>query len=148
MIQTRGFSCVGLYNPKNGANIGGALRAASCYQASLVAIVGRRTVRYPTDTHKTWRHTPVLFTLDLFGVMPHDCAPVAVEFLSGALLLPDYTHPARAMYIFGPEDGTLGRKILDRCRDVVQVPTQFCMNLAATVNVVLYDRMAKERRSR
>jgi tRNA(Leu) C34 or U34 (ribose-2'-O)-methylase TrmL len=26
---------------------------------------------------------------------------------------------------------------------VIYIPTRYCMNLAATVNVVLYDRMAK-----
>lgn len=30
--------------------------------------------------------------------------------------------------------------------DLVAVPTRFCMNLAATVNVVLYDRLAKSER--
>ena len=45
---------------------------------------------------------------------------------------------------FGPEDGTLGPEILAWCRDVVYVPTRYCMNLAATVNVVLYDRAAKQ----
>lgn len=41
------------------------------------------------------------------------------------------------------EDGTLREKILSRCRDRVMIPTNGCMNLAATVNVVLYDRTAK-----
>lgn len=45
--------------------------------------------------------------------------------------------------IFGPEDGTLGERVLSWCRDVVYVPTDRCMNLAATVNVILYDRAAK-----
>ena len=45
-------------------------------------------------------------------------------------------------------DGTLDSvnnitKITDWCRDVVYIPTDKCMNLAATVNVVLYDRLAK-----
>lgn len=46
--------------------------------------------------------------------------------------------------ISGAEDATLGKRITDKCRDVVYVPTTGCMNLAATVNVVLYDRMAKQ----
>ena len=58
--------------------------------------------------------------------------------------LPEYQHPERAFYIFGAEDATLGARVLDRCRDRVFVPTVRCMNLAATVNVVLYDRMAKQ----
>lgn len=34
---------------------------------------------------------------------------------------------------------------MNGCRDIIYVPTNGCMNLAATVNVILYDRMAKER---
>lgn len=51
--------------------------------------------------------------------------------------------PARAFYVFGPEDGTLGSDILSWCPQRLMVPTRTCMNLAATVNVVLYDRLAK-----
>ena len=29
------------------------------------------------------------------------------------------------------------------CEETIYIPTEGCMNLAATVNVVLYDRMAK-----
>jgi tRNA(Leu) C34 or U34 (ribose-2'-O)-methylase TrmL len=69
--------------------------------------------------------------------------PVAIEFIEDSIALPKFTHPKSAFYIFGAEDQTLGRDILDRCKHVVMVPTAYCMNLAATVNVVLYDRMAK-----
>lgn len=68
---------------------------------------------------------------------------MAVELVDGARALPEYTHPDRALYIFGPEDGSLDQDIRDWCEDVVYIPTEGCMNLAATVNVVLYDRMAK-----
>ena len=33
--------------------------------------------------------------------------------------------------------------MLSWCRDVVYIPTNGCMNLAACVNVVLYDRLSK-----
>jgi len=74
-----------------------------------------------------------------------DAVPVAVDLVEGARNLMDYTHPERAIYIFGPEDGTLGPEILSWCRDRIYVPTARCMNLAATVNVILYDRAAKRR---
>src|SRR5690606_30290164 len=77
-----------------------------------------------------------------------DCVPVAVDLLEGATPLCEYTHPERAFYIFGPEDGTLGKAVTSWCRDVVYIPTNYCMNLAATVNVVLYDRLAKQRARR
>jgi len=139
----RGFAAIGLHAPKSECNVGGALRAAACYGAQLAAIQGSRTVRYPTDTHRAWRHMPVLLTGDLLSVVPYDCVPVGIEFLDDARNLVDYTHPERAYYLFGPEDGSLPKRVLERCRDVVRVPTRLCMNLAATVNVVLYDRLAK-----
>ena len=92
-----------------------------------------------------YRHLPFIGSVaNLFDHIPYDCVPVAVDILDGARPLHSYTYPERAFYIFGPEDGTLGRAITDRCRDIVYVPTEGCMNLAAAVNVVLYDRAAKQ----
>ena len=69
------------------------------------------------------------------------------NLIPGAQSLADYKHPERAFYIFGPEDGTLGERVLSWCRDVVYVPMEAgCMNLAAIVNVVLYDRASKARK--
>lgn len=96
---------------------------------------------------KAYRHIPLLRLADLLDAIPYDCVPVAVDLVDCAKPLPEYVHPERAYYIFGPEDGTLGKRILERCRDVVYVPTEGCMNLAACVNVVLYDRMAKRTRA-
>lgn len=140
----RGFACIGLDNPKFGGNVGAAMRAVGCYGADLVVIAGTRFKREATDTCKAWRHVPVIAGLnDVFDAIPYDCVPVAVDLVDGAVPLPDYAHPERAMYIFGAEDATLGQRILSRCLDRVMVPTRHCMNLAATVNVVLYDRLAK-----
>ena len=49
-------------------------------------------------------------------------------------------------YVFGAEDATLSAHHLARdVNEVVFMPTTGSMNLAATVNVLLYDRAAKER---
>lgn len=143
----RGFACIGLDNPKCAANVGGTLRAADVYGASLVIVSGSRIVRHATDTMKAYRHVPVIRGVaDLLDVTPFDCIPVAVDLLPGATPLPEYEHPERAFYIFGAEDATLGDRITSRCRDAVFIPTSRCMNLCATVNVVLYDRLAKASR--
>jgi tRNA(Leu) C34 or U34 (ribose-2'-O)-methylase TrmL len=92
---------------------------------------------------KAYRHIPTVRVDDVFDALPFDCVPIAVDLIDGAVSLPAYKHPERAFYIFGGEDRTLGKRIADRCRDVVFVPTDRCMNLAAAVNVVLYDRMTK-----
>ena len=142
--MNRGFAVIGLDRPKCPANVGGVMRAAGCYGAAMVAIAGRRFSRAPTDVLKQWRRTPLIFTEDLRLVVPYACVPVAVDLIPGAASLAEYQHPEQAYYIFGAEDGTLGHRVTSWCRDVVYVPmVAGCMNLAATVNVVLYDRMAK-----
>lgn len=140
----RGFSSIGLFRPKHASNVGGVLRAAHVYGAAMVAIHGDRSpVRSCEDTTKAYRHIPVLRGDDLFALIPYDAVPVAVDLVDNAIPLPHFEHPERAFYIFGPEDGTLGARHTDRCACSIMVPTRFCMNLAATVNVVLYDRLAK-----
>lgn len=142
----RGYAAVALVNPKTPWNIGGVLRAAGCYGGKLVVLAGARPMRLghlATDTHKSIRMIPTLTVADPFDAIPFGCVPVAVELIEGAKCLTTFPHPERACYIFGPEDGTLEAKVLNRCAAVVQVPTHACMNLAATANVVLYDRLAK-----
>ncbi len=144
----RGYAAIGLFHPKNGTNIGGAIRAAHCYGAALVAIEGDRSqhkmISHPTNTSKAERHIPVFKGHDLFEMLPHAAIPIAVEFMEEAIALPKFKHPSSAFYIFGPEDGSLDKPIVERCKFCIMIPTQFCMNLAATVNVVLYDRLAKQ----
>jgi len=140
----RGYACIGLDHPKNSLNVGSALRACGVYGVAFLAVSGHRYHKAPTDAMRHHRHLPLITVNDLKDAIPYDCVPVAVELIEWATLLPEYTHPERAFYIFGGEDATLGDRVLSYCRDVVYIPTSGCMNLAATVNVVLYDRLAKE----
>lgn len=141
----RGYAAIGLDNPKSKENVGSVLRAAGCYGAKMVASSGNRLRGcYKTDTQAAYRHMPYFHQIkNIFDVLPYDCVPVAVDLIDGATPLHEYQHPERAFYIFGGEDNTLGARITDKCRDVIYIPTNYCMNLAATVNVVLYDRMTK-----
>ena len=140
----RGFAGIGLDNPKTNTNVGGKLRLAMNYDAKFVAISGRRYSRQAADTMKSYRHIPVFHHLDsLHDIIPYDCVPIAVDLVENAISLPDFTHPERAFYIFGAEDATLGKRILDWCNARVYIPTDRCMNLAITVGIVLYDRMVK-----
>ena len=142
--MNRGYCGIGLDNPKSEVNVGSVLRAAGIYGAAWVAASGRRFGSAKTDTMKHYRHLPLMRPNCVFDLMPFDCVPVAVDLIEGAQPLHTYKHPERAYYIFGGEDATLGERVISRCRDVVYVPTDGCMNLAATVNVILYDRMAKQ----
>lgn len=144
-MTNRGFACIGLDAPKTLENVGGVLRAAHCYGVAQVNIRGARgkALSHSTNTPQAHRHTPTFLVDDLLSYIPYDTQIVAVDLLPSSVSLPEFQHPLRALYIFGPEDGTLGHKITSKAQHVVSVPTRACMNLAATVNVVLYDRLAK-----
>ena len=113
-----------------------------------LAVGGGRLGRFPTDTMKAWRHVPCIETDDMMASVPFGCIPVAVEMHARARPLESFVHPERAIYIFGPEDGSVQKSIVERVPIVVQINTNRCMNLAAAVNVVLYDRAAKRQSAR
>ena len=135
-----GYAAIGLYNPKNPLNIGEALRACGCYGAAMIAASGTRYKRARTDTQAAYRHMPLIECDDLQKIIPYGATVVAIDLIEGATPLAEFKHPKSAFYIFGPEDGTLD---ISWAKETVYVPTKYCMNLAATVNVVLYDRQAK-----
>ena len=143
--MNRGYSAIGLYKPKTDANVGSALRAAKIYGCSMVSIEGARNsaLKHGTNTISAHKHMPVFTPDSLLDVRPFDCQLVVVDLIDGAEPLPTFKHPERAMYIFGPEDGTLGRQHTQHAQHIVYVPGAHCMNLAASINVILYDRMVK-----
>lgn len=138
-----GISSIGLVGCKNNINVGGALRAAHCFGAQLVAIQSNRLKKEAADTTKAHRHIPTFVVDDILEATPHGCHRVAVEIRDDAISLFDFVHPRSAFYIFGPEDNSIPERIVARCQHVVSIPTAYCLNLAATVNVVLYDRARK-----
>ena len=142
----RGLVAVGLDNPKTSENIAGVLRACGCYGATMLAVSGPRYKKHGCDVQKDWRKLPLIHA-DLREVIPYGSTPVAVELVDGAESLVDFVHPKHAYYVFGAEDNTLGERVLSWCPRRVMIPTRACMNLAACVNVVLYDRLQKQTRN-
>ena len=149
-IVARGYACVALEGPTDPVNVGHTLRAAMCFDARMVIIagapVGLHVNRLHTDPQRAWRHIPTLQVDDVFDALPFDCVPVGIEMTGDAVDLVQFAHPERACYIFGPENGSVSADTLTRCEHIVKIPTALSLNLAATVNVVLYDRLAKSPR--
>ena len=145
--MTKGFAAVALHRPSRPENIGGVFRAADVYGVQLVVLGGGELppepLGHPTDTTQAWLRIPVVFADEVLDVLPDECVPVAVERVAEATPLPEFEHPERAMYVLGPENGSLDETILARCTHIVSIPGHECSNLAAAVNVVLYDRAAK-----
>lgn len=137
---------IGLVNPKSPSNVGSIMRASGCYQVSSVFYTGSRythAAKFHTDTKNATATIPLSETDSLLSCVPEGAKIVCVDLVEGATSLPEFKHPENAYYIFGPEDGTIDQELIDNADAVVYVPTIGCMNLAATVNVVLYDRLAK-----
>jgi tRNA(Leu) C34 or U34 (ribose-2'-O)-methylase TrmL len=137
---------IALINPKSPANVGAVMRAAGCFQVDSVCYTGERydrAARFATDTKDVSRDIPLTAVRSPLDGMTADMKLVCVELCEGATPLPKYCHPTQALYVFGPEDGTISQAIIDRADAVVYVPTIGCLNLAASVNVLLYDRIAK-----
>ena len=146
-----------LIDPKYPFNVGGALRACAAFGAESLEWTGDRVhtegvPRLPREERLRGYKDVRVQRLDRPGVEaiarhrepPEPFTPVAVEFRNNSERPPEFLHPERALYVFGPEDGLLSGAVLAQCHRFVIVPTMHCLNLAATVNLVLYDRMAKQ----
>ncbi len=145
MKQPEPLVIIGLTNPKSPSNVGAVMRAAGCYQADKVLYTGKRyaqAAKFSTDTKNVSARIP-LVAVDELVAAAEDVKVVCIELVEGATPLPNFVHPDKALYVFGPEDGTISQSVVDQADEVVYIPTIGCMNLAATVNVVLYDRLAK-----
>lgn len=141
-----------LWDPKYPANVGAVVRLASCYGIGQVWQFGSRVAitshdkdyRLPREERMRGYADVRLFRAD----RPLDCFPkdthfVAVELRENAEPLPGFVHPENAVYVFGPEDGSLPKIVLMKCRRFVVMPTKHCLNLATSVATILYDRACK-----
>ena len=143
---------VALFNPKYPHNVGAALRACSCWGVAQLWWTGdrvtldvRRGERLPREERmKGYRNVEMVRDDRVFNRFEAGrVTPVAVELRPAAESLVTFEHPEEALYVFGPEDGSLPKPVRLLCHRFVVIPTHHCLNLAAAVNVVLYDRRLK-----
>lgn len=146
---------IGLTNPKFARNVASAVRGASCYGASHVFYTGNR-VRVDIDVsgripreERMRGYADVEWMRDdkFVDLLAPGIVPVAVEFTDNAENLFEFEHPEKALYIFGPEDGSIDQSFKSLCHRFVYIPTRHCLNLATAVTTVLYDRSLKQYRS-
>ena len=151
-----------LHEPKYPHNVGQVVRLASAYGIGQVWYSGERIRRalggrLPRE-ERMKRYEDVLLVnhpdplARLCGALPK-ARPVAVELRPGSESLVDFIHPdalaeddrqhGPPIYVFGPEDGSLPGPMMKRCHRFVVIPSFECLNLAASVATILYDRMAK-----
>lgn len=140
-----------LVNPKYAHNVGAAVRAASCFGIKQVWFSGNRVSLTPHKGYRLPREERMRGYKDVelrnfdyfFDEFPRNVTPVAIELKPSAEMLTQFEHPENALYVFGPEDGSIGRVHLQHCHRIVAIPLAHCANLSAAVYMVLYDRMLK-----
>ncbi|NIN00504.1 MAG: TrmH family RNA methyltransferase [candidate division Zixibacteria bacterium] len=149
--STRGIApAVILIDPKFPFNVGSTVRAAACFGVKQVWFTGDRIEkelegrkRLPREERmKGYKEVDLIhfnFPFDMF----ENVAPVCMEVRENSEPLTSFNHPENAIYVFGPEDGSIGKPILRLCHRFVVIPTKHCVNLAAAVYITLYDRYSK-----
>lgn len=158
-------AAVVLINPKTPFNVGSAIRACSIFDVPVLRWTGRRIhraqaqngagsstrrrlpreERFKDYRHVSWREA----NADVIsGFVRDGYTPVAVEVRDQSEWLDEFVHPVKAVYVFGPEDGSLGRETLAVCHRFVRIRSanRTPLNLAAAVNIVLHDRYVKGER--
>lgn len=151
-----------LCNPKYARNVAMAIRTALCFGIEQVWYTGNRVsveepwrnldfpggpqgkppkARLPREERMKGYESVMLVQNDYpFDQFPRGTVPVAVELRPQAEMLNRFVHPENAVYVFGPEDGSIPKAVVRHCHRFVVIPTRHCLNLAMAVAVVLYSR--------
>jgi tRNA(Leu) C34 or U34 (ribose-2'-O)-methylase TrmL len=142
-----------LIDPKYPHNVGAALRACSCFGLKQLWWTGARVALDPVKGERLPREErmkgykevalcPCPTPLDHFDAT---AVPVAVEVRQNSEPLTTFAHPENAVYLFGPEDGSIPKAWLHLCHRFVHIPADHCLNLSTAVAVVLaHRRMSRQ----
>lgn len=140
----RGYCGIAFWQPKEEKNIGTVFRNAHCFDADFVCIIGDRAgYNESSNTTRAERHIPVFKYADIEDFMAH--VPVGCEVVSVEVDgedIAEFRHPERAIYLFGGEDRTLP----DIGGKRVRFDTLYCLNMATSSGIVLFDRQSKSNR--
>lgn len=156
-----------LHDPKYARNVSSIVRLASGYGFKQVWYTGDRVsltdpdknldaksgkggkkglgkARLPREERmKGYKKVEIIQYDQPFDCFPKGSVPVAVELRPGAQMLHHFEHPENAVYVFGPEDGSVPSQHLAKCHSLLFIPVEHCLNLATAVATVLWDRKQK-----
>jgi tRNA G18 (ribose-2'-O)-methylase SpoU len=138
---------IGVFNPRTGMNIGTLWRSAYQLGAAGIFTIGRPYRRQTSDTADAGHQIPLRSFLtfeDFLAARPVGAVLVGIEM--GGAPLHTFSHPERAIYLLGSEDGGLPPKVLAACNALVSIEAvrSVSFNLAVSGSIVMYHRLLKE----
>ena len=145
----RGYFSIGVENISKPMNLGNLIRSAHAFGANSVFTVNphpRVTENQnrikKSDTSKSDIHLPYFEWQKIDKInIPKGCKLVGIEITDDADNLPNFVHPIQAMYILGPEKGSLSDETLKKSDYIIKIPTKFSLNVAIAGAIVMYDRI-------
>lgn len=142
-----------LTDPQFPHNVGAAIRACSCFGVESLLWTGDRMNKTMAEAHlsrlpreermKGYSNVDWVNAEKPLYMLPAKITPVCVEICEHSECLTTFDHPEDAVYIFGPEDGSVSTMWKHLCHRFVHIPSNHCLNLSAAVNVILADRRMK-----
>jgi len=141
----KGYFAIGAEGISKPMNLGALMRTANAFGASFVFSVNaedRTKVAYKSDTSRTFKTVPYYQweSIDEI-VLPRECQMVGIELTDAAVELPEFKHPRMAAYVLGPERGSLSPEMQAKCKHIIKIPTNFCINVSLAGALVMYDRV-------
>jgi tRNA G18 (ribose-2'-O)-methylase SpoU len=132
-------------------NVASMIRNCACFGVEWLVLTGdrldipsgRKGDRLPRQERMREYETVKVVQTDFPTVLfkRQDITPIGIELVPGAIPLPMVKHPENAVYLLGPEDGSLSPGYKALCHEIWRVPTRHCLNVAQAGGIVLYDRV-------
>ena len=145
------FPSIIMVDPRDPFNVGAGVRAASCFGVEQIWVTGKRCAEHVWKSKRIPREERMKGFSDVDIILDQqpldyfkDAVPVAIELLPNSENMLAFEHPKNAVYVFGPEDGSVTNSMRALCHRRVFIPTRHCTNLGAAIYLTLYDRLMKE----
>ena len=143
--KQRGYFGIGVDRMSKAMNMGALMRTAHAFGASFFFTLGSNLTMADArqaDTSQAALGMP-FYRFDDVGALelPLHCQLIGVELTEDAVDLPTFYHPPAAAYVLGPEWGSLAPEVIAVCKQVVRIPTRFCVNVSVAGAILMYDRM-------
>lgn len=137
---------IGVFRPKTEENVGSLWRTAFVLGAQFIFVIDSKYRKKSSDVLKVWSRIPLFQfqTIEAFlETVPYSCKVIGVEMDEKAIPIQNFVHPERAVYLLGSEDHGLTKELKNKCHEMVQLPGESSLNVAAAGSIVIFDRINK-----